>query len=50
VSGPGVTPDVAWEGPGLPAFDPADADHRAHEQAMNALQRELFAGERGCHP
>lgn len=50
VSGPGVTPDVAWEGPGLPSFDPASEEHRAHEGRMTALQRELFAGSPGCHP
>ena len=42
-SGPGVTPDVVWEGPGLHAFRPSDAGDRAHEAAMNALQRQLMA-------
>jgi hypothetical protein len=50
VSGPGVTPDIAWEGPGLPSFDPASAEHRAHEAWMTALQRELFAASTACHP
>jgi hypothetical protein len=50
VSGPGVTPDVVWEGPGLPSFDPESAEHRAHEERMTALQRELFAGSTTCHP
>lgn len=48
-SGPGVTPDVAWEGPGLHAFRPADAADRAHEAAMNALQQKLAARSRPCH-
>ena len=48
VSGPGVTPDVAWEGLGLPDYDPENADHRAHEARMTALQRELFAGSPSC--
>jgi hypothetical protein len=36
VEGPGVTPDVKWEGKGLPAFNPANPEHVAHETAMNA--------------
>lgn len=50
VSGPGATPDVVWEGMGLPDFDPGNEGHRAHEEAMNALQRELFGSSRGCRP
>lgn len=50
VSGPGVTPDVAWEGPGLPDFDPANPDHVALEARMNELQRQLVRGSRPCHP
>ena len=49
VSGPGVTPDVAWEEPGLHDFDPGNEDDRAHEDAMNALQRELATGSKPCH-
>jgi hypothetical protein len=45
-SGPGVTPDIAWEGPGLHDFRPSDPADREHESRMNALQREL--GTR-CH-
>ncbi len=36
VEGPGVTPDVKWEGKGLPRFNPRAASHVAHERAMNA--------------
>ena len=36
--GPGVTPDVIWEGAGLPDFDPSNAADIAHERAMNALK------------
>jgi hypothetical protein len=46
-SGPGVTPDIVWEGVGLGAYRPGDAGDRAHEAAMNALQRELMAEP--CH-
>ena len=48
-SGPGVTPDVAWEGPGLHDFRPGDAGDRDYEARMNALQRELAQGSRPCH-
>ena len=37
VEGPGVTPDVKWEGKGLPAFDAADPRHLAHELSMNSI-------------
>jgi hypothetical protein len=36
VEGPGVTPDVKWEGAGLPRFNPRAAAHVAHEREMNA--------------
>lgn len=50
VSGPGVTPDVTWEGDGLPDFDPEDPAHRAHEERMTALQRQIFGPHRACRP
>jgi hypothetical protein len=37
VEGPGVTPDVKWQGKGLPGFSPRSAGHVAHENAMNAV-------------
>jgi hypothetical protein len=42
VVGPGVTPDVFWEGP---APGPYDA---ARDAAANAEQRQLFAGDKRC--
>jgi hypothetical protein len=48
VSGPGVTPDVLWEGAGLPSFDSANPEHVAHEAAMNALQRSLMSASTPC--
>jgi hypothetical protein len=36
VEGPGVTPDVKWEGKGLPRFNPEAPAQVAHEQEMNA--------------
>jgi hypothetical protein len=35
--GPGVTPDVKWEGKGLPSFDGSNPEHVAHETSMNSL-------------
>jgi hypothetical protein len=37
VEGPGVTPDVEWEGKGLSPFDAANPFHVAHEESMNAI-------------
>jgi hypothetical protein len=37
VEGPGVTPDVKWQGKGLPRFNPSAPGHVAHEDAMNAI-------------
>ena len=37
VEGPGVTPDVKWEGKGLPSFSPLDAGLVAHETSMNSI-------------
>ncbi|HLE99917.1 MAG TPA: hypothetical protein VI540_08470 [Gaiellaceae bacterium] len=50
VSGPGVTPDVVWEGPGLHDFRHGDASDRAHEAAMTVLQRTIFRGSESCRP
>jgi hypothetical protein len=49
VSGPGVTPDVVWEGTGLPDFDPENQEHVAHEASMNAIQRTLMRSSEPCH-
>jgi hypothetical protein len=49
VSGPGVTPDVAWEGAGLHDFRPSDAGDRAREASMNELQQRVVAGSKPCH-
>jgi hypothetical protein len=42
VIGPGVTPDVMWQGPAPAAFDPAQ------DAEANMAQRALFAGDRLC--
>jgi len=49
VSGPGVTPDVTWEGEGLPNFDRANPQHVRLEAEMNALQRQVIWGSESCH-
>jgi hypothetical protein len=42
VVGPGVTPDVVWEGPSPGPYD------AARDKAANAEQRKLFAGDKQC--
>ena len=49
VVGPGVTPDVVWEGAGLPDYDAANPQHAAHEATMNELQRALMHDSTPCH-
>jgi hypothetical protein len=49
VSGPGVTPDVAWVGAALGDFDRQNPENVAHETRMNALQRTLMARSSACH-
>jgi hypothetical protein len=46
VEGPGVTPDIKWEGEGLPRFNPDAPAHVAHENAMNAKLDQF--GDRLC--
>jgi hypothetical protein len=48
-SGPGVTPDVAWEGPALHDYRPDEPADRDHEARMNELQRQLVQGSKPCH-
>jgi len=50
VNGPGVTPDVVWEGDGLHDFDRANPDDVEHEEEMNTLQRQVTWGGKHCHP
>ena len=47
VIGPGVTPDVRWEGAGLPRFDRTNPEHMKREREMNAWRTELAAGDGG---
>jgi hypothetical protein len=48
VQGPGVTPDVAWEGVGLHDFNPRSSADVAYERQMNALFDQVVAGDRFC--
>ena len=48
VIGPGVTPDIVWQGAGLHPFDPGNPADLQLEQEGNALLDELAASERGC--
>jgi hypothetical protein len=47
--GPGVTPDVMWEGDGVPDFDPSDPGHVEHERQTNELVDRIAAGDPLCH-
>ena len=48
VIGPGVTPDVTWEGHGLHDFRPGNPDDAGYETRMNALLAQVTAGDRFC--
>ena len=37
VEGPGVTPDIKWEGKGLAAFNGSNQEHVGHEASMNGI-------------
>ena len=49
VSGPGVTPDVVWQGEGLHDFDRTSPSDAGLEASMNQLQRTLATGSQPCH-
>ena len=46
--GPGVTPDVVWEGAGLPDFDGSLPGHVEHERQMNQLVDLVAGGDAFC--
>ena len=48
VEGPGVTPLITWETPGLPDYDPNDLEHVRRELDMNALLRRIAADDPFC--
>jgi hypothetical protein len=50
VIGPGVTPDVMWEGAGLPDYDPTNAEHVEHEKEANTILAQIAGATRLCRP
>lgn len=49
VVGPGVTPDITWQGPGLHKYDPGNPADVALERAMNAQLDTINRGDKLCH-
>jgi hypothetical protein len=47
--GPGVTPDVQWQGPGLHPYDPGNPADVTLETQMNAKLEQIRAGWHKCH-
>ena len=48
-SGPGVTPDIVWHGPGLHKYDAHNPNDVQLETSMNAKLDEIRGGWRKCH-
>jgi len=48
VQGPGVTPDVSWEGPGLHDYNPRNPADVEYERRMNAIFDQVVAGDKFC--
>ena len=48
VIGPGVSPDVTWQGDGLPEYDRRNPHLVAHEAHMNAMREQVLAGDPLC--
>ena len=48
VQGPGVTPDLAWEGPGLHDYNPHNTADVEYERRMNAIFDQVVAGDKFC--
>ena len=48
VEGPGVTPDVQWEGAGLHDYDPSSSADRAYEAQMDALFMRFLGQDKFC--
>jgi hypothetical protein len=46
--GPGVTPDLTWEGPALHHFNSASSADRAYESSMNALLDRIAGNDPFC--
>ena len=48
VTGPGVTPDIMWQGTGLHDFDKSNPDDVAYEARMNDILDLVMAGDKRC--
>jgi hypothetical protein len=48
VNGPGVTPDVMWQGAGLHAFDPNNPSDVAYEQQQNSVLDSIVGVDNLC--
>ncbi|MDQ5820560.1 MAG: hypothetical protein M3540_03880 [Actinomycetota bacterium] len=48
VQGPGVTPDVMWDGPGLHDYNPRNPADVAYERQQNAIFDQVVAGDKFC--
>jgi hypothetical protein len=48
VEGPGVTPDIKWEGPGLPNFNRNNPQQVAYEREMNERLDSVRGSDRLC--
>ncbi len=48
VIGPGVSPDVTWEGPGLGAYEAGNPEDVALELQMNEVLDQLSSLDKGC--
>jgi hypothetical protein len=48
LTGPGVTPDVAWYGRDPGAWDPRDPAKVAYQRSQQALARDLAGSDRAC--
>jgi hypothetical protein len=48
VQGPGVTPDVSWEGLGLHDYNPRNQADVAYERQQNAIFDQVVAGDKFC--
>jgi hypothetical protein len=49
VIGPGVLPDVSWQGDDIGEYDLVDSAKVGYEQQMNALEDQFAAGDKLCH-
>jgi hypothetical protein len=48
VEGPGVTPDVMWQGPGLHDYDPGNPADVAYERQQNAVLDSIVGVDKLC--